>query len=192
MLMIFVKNPRLGKVKTRLAKTIGNKKALEVYKELLSYTYYITKFIDFDKAVFYSENIIDNDLWNTGAFQKYVQVGGNLGAKMSNAFESVFSKGYEKVVIIGSDCFQLTAEIIERSFDLLDSNDAVIGPAKDGGYYLLGINSGVSEYKELFRNKIWSSNKVLPDTLTDLKKINNSYMLLETLSDVDYEEDLSV
>lgn len=200
-LMIFVKNPELGKVKTRLASTIGEEKALEVYKTLLAHTCTIVNFIDpaclpagqagpagrFDKAVFYSDIITHNDLWNDEKFQKYLQEGEDLGEKMLNAFALSFSRGYDKVVVIGSDCPQLTTEIIEKSFEALNFNEVVIGPAKDGGYYLLGMNK---LYKELFQNKTWSSENVLLDTLIDLKKTNIPYTLLETLSDVDREEDL--
>ncbi len=186
-LMIFVKNPELGKVKTRLASTIGEGNALEVYKTLLAHTCTIVNSIGFDKAVFYSDSITHNDLWNDEKFQKYLQEGEDLGEKMLSAFTFAFAIGYKNVVIIGSDCIQLTTKIIEEAFELLISNDVVIGPAKDGGYYLLGMNK---LYKELFQNKIWSSENVLLDTLIDLKKINVSYKLLKTLSDVDREEDL--
>ena len=193
-LMVFVKNPELGKVKTRLASTIGEEKALEVYKALLAHTCTIVNPIGptcrtdkFDKAVFYSDSITHNDLWNDERFQKYLQEGEDLGEKMLNAFALAFNRGYDKVVVIGSDCPQLTAEIIGKSFESLNFNEVVIGPAKDGGYYLLGMNK---LYKELFQNKKWSSENVLLDTLIDLKKTNISYTLLETLSDVDREEDL--
>ena len=185
--MIFVKNPELGKVKTRLANTIGEGKALEIYKTLLAHTCTIANYIVFDKAVFYSESIAHNDLWNNDKFQKYLQDGEDLGEKMLNAFTFGFAVGYKRVVIIGSDCIQLTPKIINEAFELINSNDVVIGPAKDGGYYLLGMDR---LYLELFRNKIWSSENVLLDTLIDLKKMNVSYKLLETLSDVDREEDL--
>ena len=186
-LMVFVKNPELGKVKTRLASTIGKGKALEVYKTLLAHTCTIVNPIYFDKAVFYLDSITHNDLWNDERFQKYLQDGEDLGEKMLNAFVLAFKRGYDKVVVIGSDCPQLTAEIIEKSFESLNFNEVVIGPAKDGGYYLLGMNK---LYSELFQNKTWSSENVLLDTLIDLKKTNIPYTLLETLSDVDREEDL--
>ena len=201
LLMIFVKNPELGKVKTRLASTIGEEKALEVYKTLLAHTSTIVNSIGFDKAVFYSDSITHNDLWTNEKCQKNLQEGEDLGEKMLSAFTFAFAIGYKNVVIIGSDCIQLTAKIIEEAFELLipaclpagqagpadRSNDVVIGPAKDGGYYLLGMNK---LYKELFQNKKWSSENVLLDTLIDLKKRNVPYKLLETLSDVDHEEDL--
>lgn len=188
LLMIFVKNPEPGKVKTRLAQSIGNEKALIVYKSLLNMTAKVSSTVRSDKAVFYFEFVDDDDLWNNYFYQKYIQEGDDLGNKMMNAFSLAFEKGYNQVVIIGSDCPELTTAIIEQAFQLLDEKDVAIGPASDGGYYLLGM---CKLYKELFLNKQWSSENVLLDTLLDLKEKNISYELLETLSDVDYEEDLA-
>lgn len=187
LLIIFVKNPELGKVKTRLAKTTGNQKALEIYKELLLRTLIITKPLECDKAVFYSNYIDDYDIWDSKTYKKYVQEGKDLGEKMKNAFELMFSKGYENIIIIGSDCFQLTTDNLENSFANLAKRDVVIGPAQDGGYYLLGMKR---LHSRLFENKEWSTENVFLDTLLDVEKENLSYFLSETLSDVDHEEDL--
>ena len=156
-LMIFIKNPVLGKVKTRLAKTIGDKNALEVYEDLLAYTFAVANSVPVDKAVFYSEHIINQDIWIKGDFQKHEQLGKNLGERMLNAFIVTFDMGYNNVIIIGSDCFELKPEIINNAFDQLKTKDIVIGPAKDGGYYLLGMNM---LYEGLFNNKKWSSEKI--------------------------------
>lgn len=188
LLMIFVKNPEQGKVKTRLAQSIGDEKALKIYRTLLNKTATISSTVRSDKAVFYSEFVDDDDLWNNYFYQKYYQEGDGLGDRMKNAFSLAFEKGYNQVLIIGSDCYELTSAIIEQAFELLDEKEVAIGPASDGGYYLLGMHK---LHKELFLNKKWSSENVLLDTLLDLKEKNISYGLLETLSDVDYEEDLA-
>jgi len=188
LLMIFVKNPELGKVKTRLAQSIGDEKALAVYNNLLNKTGKVSSTVRSDKAVFYSEFVDDDDFWNNYLYQKYIQEGDDLGDKMKNAFSLAFERGYNQVVIIGSDCPELTTAIIEQAFESLDEKDVTIGPALDGGYYLLGMSQ---LHKELFLNKQWSSENVLLDTLLDLKAKNISYELLETLSDVDYEADLA-
>ncbi|MBL4625182.1 MAG: TIGR04282 family arsenosugar biosynthesis glycosyltransferase [Flavobacteriales bacterium] len=188
LLIIFVRNPELGKVKTRLAKTLGDKRALEIYRDLLRYTNNITMGSSSDKAVFYSHFIDDYDGWSNVAYQKYVQEGGvDLGARMDNAFELMFDKGYENVVIIGSDCLELTTDGLDEAFYALEEHDIVIGPAKDGGYYLLGMKKRHSEF---FKNKKWSTENVFLDTLLDIRKLGLSYQVLDTLSDVDYEEDL--
>jgi len=187
LLIIFIKNPVPGKVKTRLAKTMGEQKALETYHQLLQHTHKVTHKLAMDKAVFYSDSIQTGDIWDDGNFQKFVQEGSDLGKRMLNAFKSGFSKKYRKVVIIGSDCFDITSKIINDAFDALPQNNFVIGPTQDGGYYLLGM---ASLYATLFKNKRWSSDEVLHDTLVDIRNMNGSYKLLKELTDIDTEEDL--
>jgi rSAM/selenodomain-associated transferase 1 len=189
LLMIFAKNPELGKVKTRLAETIGDEKALTIYKNLLHRTNQVTMQVNTDRAIFYYEYVDDDDIWNNFHYRKYLQEGVDLGERMMNAFALAFEKGYHQTVIIGSDCYDLTPELIESAFDLLLTNDVVIGPAQDGGYYLLAMNQ---YHREVFSNKQWSTENVLLDTLLDLKQKGITYELLETLSDVDREEDLGM
>src|SRR5258705_7043949 len=111
LLMIFVKNPVEGKVKTRIAKTMGPKKALQIYSQLLEHTHQVSKNIPVDKAVFYTDEITNGDIWDTGNFIKYKQEGSDLGKRMLNAFKFAFGKNYRKVVVIGSDCFDLIPKI---------------------------------------------------------------------------------
>ena len=106
---------------------------------------------------------------------------------MNNAFVEGFQSGYERVCIIGTDCFELSQDIIKQAFDQLHTNDAVIGPAKDGGYYLLGMKKHMPE---LFRNKMWSTDTVATDTIQNLKDLSIIYTQLEVLTDVDEEKDL--
>jgi uncharacterized protein len=184
-LIIFVRNPVLGKVKTRLSKTIGSKKALEVYKELLCHTMTQTKPVDADRYVFYDTEVDQNDIWHEKIFYKKVQSGIDLGQKMQNAFQDVLDLGYKKVVIIGSDLFDLTTNHIINAFDKLEKNDAVIGPAEDGGYYLLGIKKIIDT---VFQDKNWGTATVLNDTLENLKNYKTDF--LEILNDIDTFEDL--
>ena len=106
---------------------------------------------------------------------------------MKNAFEASFAQGYKKVCIIGSDCYELDTHILEEAFAQLDRKEVVIGPAKDGGYYLLGMRK---MHMHLFENKKWSTSSVLSDTLNDLKEANLSFYLLPELTDIDEEKDL--
>lgn len=184
--IIFVRNPQLGKVKTRLAATLGEEKALAIYKELLLHTKEITNQITADKYVFYFDKIEGNDLWNDEVFFKRLQSNDELGRKMENAFSELFDTGYDEVLIIGSDCLQLTTLIIEEAFILLNDNDVVIGPAKDGGYYLLGMKKLIGL---VFKNKQWSTDTVFHKTINDLKADNFSFACLPVLTDVDTEED---
>ncbi len=184
-LIIFVRNAVLGKVKTRLAKTAGDEKALAVYKELLSHTYSITKELTIDKFIFYADKINSNDIW-TENYYKQLQRGVDLGEKMKNAFAHLFDAGYDEICIIGSDCYELTTNIIEQAFVSLEQHDIVLGPATDGGYYLLGLKKLQAS---LFENINWSTDKVLMQTLNACLADNLSYHLLQTLHDIDEEQD---
>ncbi|MGO3182642.1 MAG: TIGR04282 family arsenosugar biosynthesis glycosyltransferase [Aequorivita sp.] len=184
-LLIFTRNPELGKVKTRLAKTVGEESALKVYKFLLNHTVEITKDLNVDKFVFYSEDIHRNDIWDADLFRKKLQSGVDLGDRMKNAFSEIFAMGYEKVIIVGSDIFDLNKNDINSAYEALQTNQYVVGPATDGGYYLLGMKEMNSE---VFQNKNWGENTVLKDTLVDLKR--EKYVLLEERNDVDYYQDI--
>ncbi|MEO6949189.1 MAG: TIGR04282 family arsenosugar biosynthesis glycosyltransferase [Ginsengibacter sp.] len=185
-LIIFVKNLIPGHVKTRLATTLGNGAAMNIYQQLLKVVHDNIQGADVDKVVFYSD-FIENDIWQNSIFQKEVQKGKNLGERMNNAFESLFLAGYEKVVIIGTDCPALDESIIHTAFAKMSDSDVVIGPATDGGYYLLGMKK---LHPFLFQNVEWSTSSVLTQTI-DLCKINElTYFLLNELSDIDEEKDL--
>ncbi len=185
LILIFTRNPELGKVKTRLAATIGNSNALEIYIQLLEHTRKVALETDFDKRVLYSEEINTNDIWNNHHFQKKLQFGKDLGVRMYNAFKEGFEDGYKKIVIIGSDLIELESQDIIEAIKELDKNDIVIGPAKDGGYYLLGMKQ-IPE--NIFRNKEWGTDTVLKDTLKDIKNLN--YHLLKEKNDIDTFEDI--
>lgn len=187
LLIIFVKNPELGKVKTRLAATIGKDKALSVYHRLLARTHKVASEVTLDKVVYYDNFVEPNDLWTAGGFYKKLQSGSDLGQRMLTAFTEAFVKGYERVCVIGSDCYDLDSEILNQAFDSLKINQAVIGGAKDGGYYLLGMCKLVPE---LFQNKEWSTDNVYSTTIADFELLDISYATLPVLSDVDNEDDL--
>ena len=188
LLMLFVRNPELGKVKTRLAASVGPETALDIYLHLLRHTRDITRHLPMDKVVYYSEKVEEDDLWPAQHYHKKLQhPEGDLGEKMKRAFEAAFSEGYTSVVIIGSDCPQLTSEIISQAFEELKTHEVVIGPALDGGYYLLGMTQ---LYRDLFQNKRWSTEHVFPDTIADIERLHLRHTLLPYLSDVDELEDL--
>jgi len=187
LLIIFYRNPIQGKVKTRLASTLGKKRALEVFLKLSSHTKMITEGLAYDKIVFYSEAIDLMDLWPNATFLKALQRGEDLGEKMKNAFISAFESGYASVCIIGTDCYQLSGEVIDQAFESLRSFDAVIGPAHDGGYYLLGMNK---PFKDVFQHKNWSTETVFGETIRDFETLGLKYQKLQVLRDVDTEDDL--
>ncbi|MDQ3020640.1 MAG: TIGR04282 family arsenosugar biosynthesis glycosyltransferase [Bacteroidota bacterium] len=184
-LIIFAKNPVLGKVKTRLAKDTGEEKALEVYKVLLKKTYQETKDFKEKKFLFLSD-FFDKNLFDS-SFIQVIQTGNDLGEKMKNAFEIIFQKRYTKAVIIGTDCPELDSNIINEAFEKLSHFDIVIGPAKDGGYYLLGMKE---QYAFLFENMKWSDQYVSDETIRRIIQNDLTYHLLKELIDIDDIKDL--
>jgi len=175
----------LGTCKTRLAKTIGDAAALQVYTYLLNHTKEVISQIEADKAVYYSVKIRHNDSWEANIFKKYQQFGSDLGERMQLAFSNGFNNGYSKIIIVGSDLYHLKPQHIQEAFKALDNNDVVIGPAQDGGYYLLGLKT---MHAPLFKDKQWGTNTVFKSTIEDLK--NKTVAYLETLNDIDVYEDL--
>ncbi|PWT73525.1 MAG: glycosyltransferase [Bacteroidetes bacterium] len=185
--LIFARNLNFGKVKTRIAATGGNDLAFSVYNHLLKYTAFITKHLPFEKVVFYSTQIDRGDIWDDSIYQKQVQIGNDLGERMYNALFSTFKLGCSKAIIIGTDCLELTADIILNAFELLNQHETVIGPAKDGGYYLIGMKNA---HDELFRDISWSTDKVLEQTIAICDQLQLSRKMLNVLSDIDDENDL--
>jgi uncharacterized protein len=186
-LILFVKNLIPGTVKTRLAEEIGIQGALDVYQFLVACTFDETKNLDCDKVVYYSEYVELGDIFEEENYTQKIQKGNELGERMADAIQTSFKEGYSKVVIIGSDCYDLKENILEDAFYALDENDLVIGPAKDGGFYLLGMKK---MHASLFANKTYSHKKVLNELLTEVAKLGVSFELLPELSDIDTLQDL--
>ena len=183
-LIIFIRNPVPGKVKSRIAETMGIVNAFTIYHELLKVTHdTCLRMHDCSKLLYYSEEILTDDGWDNQIFEKRLQQGFDLGEKMMNAITENLKK-YGSVVLIGSDCPYITMAILREAFDILENNDLVIGPAEDGGYYLIGAKAS---YPELFKNIDWGSNSVFNQTIE--KALNLKVGLLEKLSDIDTETD---
>lgn len=184
-LLVFAKNPVAGKVKTRLARDTGAEDALKIYLHLLDHTARVCRKIPVRVSVYLSESIKSDLPWPEDEFDYYLQSGSHLGERMENAFREAFERGSREVIIIGSDLYDLSAEILEEGFQKLQEHDAVIGPAKDGGYYLMGLKqipTGV------FSNKKWGGDTILKSTLENLKGYDVA--LLRELNDIDVMEDL--
>ena len=184
LLIVFVKNIKLGKVKTRLAKTIGDENAFEIYKALVEITEKATQNLSVDIRIYFSDVIV-NSKWQDS--KKYVQVGGDLGARMKNAFKTGFEDGYQRIVLIGSDLPTISDKIITNAFKELGENSLVFGPAEDGGYYLIGLTK---LHGTIFTNKPWSKENLLKITLAELQSNKINVSLIETLNDIDTFEDL--
>ena len=184
LIIIFVKNIKLGKVKTRLAKTIGSEDAFKVYKALVDVTEDVTSTIQIDKRIYFSDAIIE-EKWP--AVFKTTQSGNDLGDRMKNAFQEGFNDGYESIVLLGSDLPNISSNTINKGLNALDKTEIVFGPAEDGGYYLIGMRK---PHAFVFEDKPWSDSKLLEITLNELKNKNIDVSLLETLNDIDTFEDL--
>ena len=174
-----------GKVKTRLAKKIGENQTLLIYNRLIKKTFSVVKKLNQDKAIFYSDFIPKNAPWANVFEYNNLQKGKSLGERMENAFIWAFESKFNPVVIIGTDLWSLEENDVNNSFNKLNSNDVVIGPSCDGGYYLLGIKES---QLNIFRNIPWSTNKVLKETLKKLK--NKRVFLLKEKNDIDNWKDL--
>ena len=186
-LIIFIKNPVLGRVKTRLAKQIGDKRALAAYKHLITYTKKLCKDIPYHQYIFYSHHIDRKDAWDGKQIYKKLQSGNDLGTRMHHAFDQILKK-HSQVVLIGSDCGVLTKDQIQKAFASLSTYDVVIGPTEDGGYYLLGLTKLIPE---LFEGISWGTAKVYNQTLTKMQSQQPPIKIrvLDQLFDIDYLED---
>lgn len=184
LVIVFVKNIKLGTVKTRLAKTIGDYGAFEVYSELVKITEKATKALDFDKRIYFSNAVVDTKWQNEF---KTVQHGVDLGERMLNAFKEGFEAGYKKIVLIGSDLPDINSTHIKNGLEALNASEVVFGPAEDGGYYLIGMSKMNTS---IFINKPWSQPNLLEETLQELHNSNVTFSILDTLNDIDTYEDL--
>lgn len=185
LLIIFTRNPELGSCKTRLAAKVGDQAALDIYKFLLEHTVSVTKELKVSKQVHYSVRVRENDLWDSSIYTKKQQHGKDLGARMQHAFEEGFKEGFKRIVLIGSDLFDVSQDDLAAGFEALDSTNFVIGPAEDGGYYLLGMRT---LNKDIFQNMPWGSSQVFEKTIEQLP--DNDVALLPERNDVDVFEDI--
>lgn len=184
-LVVFVKNPVAGKVKTRLAATIGAGKALRIYEHLLEHTVAICREAPQTVSIYFSEEIPEIIPWHDNKFNYYLQEGEHLGQRMEHAFRQAFSRGSREVILIGSDLYDMSSEIIREAFKKLHHSDATLGPAMDGGYYLIGLKN-IPE--GVFSKKKWGGDTILESTLEDLKRYD--VVLLRELNDIDIFDDM--
>lgn len=191
-LMIFVKYPEPGRVKTRLAKAIGDGEAARLYRLMAEDVIRSLKDCsEYSTIIFFAPPGRASDVQNwLGDGQSYMpQSGRNLGERLANAFRTVFDMGARRAVVIGTDCQDITPETITSSLEYLGKKDLVIGPAEDGGYYLLGLSRHAPE---LFDSIDWSTDNVFRQTVEKTKRLGLSYITLELLKDLDEYSDMSI
>ncbi len=188
-LIIFLKYPVPGTVKTRLAKSIGEENAEMLYKCFVQTILANTKSADYETIIFFTPQKKHKQIkeWLGKNWNFRAQKGTNLGERLSNAFGYVFKSGAKKVVVIGSDSPLLDDQLIKKAFSCLDKADCVIGPSSDGGYYLLGLKRLAPE---LFDLKEWSTNVVFEKTRKKALNLNMKLEIMEEHFDVDEKEDL--
>lgn len=184
LLLVFQRNAVLGKVKTRLAIGVGEERALEIYRYLVHHTQRVVSSIKVPVGLFVDEELLDGK----PAFAQWMhlQQGKDLGEKMAFALQESFALGVERVVLIGTDCPTLSLEVLTQAFEDLAQVDLVLGPARDGGYYLLGMKQ---MQMTLFEDIAWSTPSVLAETIKRAEDAGLSIRLLPILSDVDTKED---
>lgn len=186
--LVFYRNPEPGKVKTRLAATLGDSEALRIYLLLVEKTRQAVGGLpNVQRWVYYSAFLPQADEWETDFFQKKLQCTGDLGLRLRTAFEEAFDAGAGRVLVVGTDSPGLTAARLAEALDKLQpAVPVVIGPAFDGGYYLLGMNRFVPE---LFEGIPWSTERVLTETEAKLAALGLDWARLPALRDVDTEAD---
>jgi uncharacterized protein len=190
-LLIFLKSPDAKKIKSRLAKSIGEKHARSLYK------CFVSDLLDAMDTGTYRLVICFHPPGGGQHVKKWLgkgcsyvkQKGKHLGERMQKALEECFADGFEQVILIGSDIPDLHAGIVDQAFDSLDHSDAVIGPAVDGGYYLIGFNSGAF-MAEAFRNIPWGTDIVFKRTCEILADKDLRFQILPPWRDIDTIEDL--
>jgi rSAM/selenodomain-associated transferase 1 len=182
--LVFHKNEVLGRVKTRLASGIGEARALEIYSHLIQSTYSVLEDVSAPVWTYYSDFIPETV--NPPIAKSFVQDGQDLGERMAHAFARSFESGMEKVVLIGTDCPTLQSQHLNQAFEALTHSDLVLGPATDGGYYLIAMKRK-ADY--LFEGISWSTSEVLSQTLAVATAHGLHFTLLDELSDIDTRED---
>ena len=190
-LLFFMKSPEKGKVKSRLAAVIGDEPAQKLYKEFATQMLSTLQKGDFPFHVcFYPKDALKALKDWLGDQHHYIpQKGKDLGERMRNGFIEAFELGFKRVVLIGSDIPDLPLELIEEAFTSLREKDAVIGPAFDGGYYLIGFR-GRTFSPKVFDGMAWGTESVFEDTMKVLKQLNQRIHTLPFRRDIDTLEDL--
>jgi uncharacterized protein len=186
-LIIFLKAPRLGTVKTRIAQKMGEQRALKIYRELVETILEGVRTVPNIQLYFTPADALNEiQPWLRENWTAHAQGEGDLGERMHRAFVEAFANGAERVVVIGSDAPEVRTSDIRSAWKELKSHDVVVGPAIDGGYWLIGLRA---PQPELFREIAWSSEQVLGQTLARAKSLGLKIQLLRILSDIDTEED---
>lgn len=194
LLLLFTRFPEPGKVKTRLIPALGAEGAASLHRQLTAHILQIirnfVKTNNTDLIICFAGAHVQGMRWTFGIDDQYqTQAEGDLGRRMSSAFADSLELGRRRVVLIGSDCPGISEKVLHTAFFHLHYYDLVLGPAIDGGYYLIGLTEPVPE---LFRDVPWGTAEVLAITLIRAARLGLRTILLEPLTDIDRPTDLPV
>ncbi|MEE3718350.1 TIGR04283 family arsenosugar biosynthesis glycosyltransferase [Tumidithrix elongata RA019] len=194
-LIVFARYPEIGKVKTRLIPALGAEAATSLYKEMAEHT------LEQARTLRQNRESLSIQVWFTGGNETqmqawlgndlayHIQIEGDLGDRMAHALQSAIAQGYQSVAIVGTDCPELDAKILDRGFRELQEQELVLGPAKDGGYYLIGLQRFVPE---LFAEIPWSTSEVFQRTVEIAERLGLTRFDLPSLSDIDTKADVAI
>lgn len=186
-LIVFLKAPRPGAAKTRLAVTLGAAEACAAYRRLVETLFRQLAALENVELCFAPDDAASEIMgWAPPTWRLTAQGSGDLGCRMDHAFRRAFDESTKRAVIIGSDCPDVRASDIQAAWAALRSHDVVLGPATDGGYWLIGLRA---PRPELFAGVPWSTNSVLRETLERSRAAGLKTRLLRELTDVDTEAD---
>ncbi|MBD2362444.1 TIGR04282 family arsenosugar biosynthesis glycosyltransferase [Anabaena minutissima FACHB-250] len=191
-LIIFTRYPEPGKTKTRMIPALGTLGAADLQRQMTEYT--LSQAQALQNSISIEVRFAGGDLqlmqeWLGYSLLYQCQGEGDLGDRMARSLFDSFEKNAAQVIIIGTDCPDANSQILAQAFAQLQTFDLVLGPALDGGYYLIGLRRFIPE---LFLNINWGTDQVLQQTVDVAKKLNISYVCLPALSDIDRPEDLRI
>ena len=189
--LLFVRAPELGKVKTRLEKKLDAETVLALYRCFVEDIINTLASGEFTVTVYFTPSHKEPKVrdWLGNATHIQVQTGKSLGEKMRNAFLNAFATRVDQAVLIGSDTPDLDIRIIKEAFALLENKDVTIGPAEDGGYYLMGFRNDAFD-GNVFTGIDWGTEHVYRQTIRYIRDAGLNVHVLSSRQDIDTFEDL--
>jgi len=183
---VFARRPELGRVKTRLSPALPRELVLELYQGMLADTLAAVASLGARRHLFWEGDA--TEARPTEGFREHWQGEGDLGTRLTRAFETLVARDGERAVVVGADCPEITAALLDGALAALAAKDLVLGPTRDGGYYLVGLSRCAPA---IFRGIAWSTGHVLTQTLERAGEAGLSWDILPTLTDLDTPSDLA-
>jgi uncharacterized protein len=193
-LIVFTRYPHPGQAKTRLIPALGSAGAADLHRQMAEHTMAQVRQLQQTDPIAVEVQFTGADraamqAWLGDEWVYRHQSEGDLGDRMAQAIQSAVQAGAQSVLVIGTDCPHVDTLLLAQAFQSLQTHDLVIGPASDGGYYLIGLTQVIPE---LFQNMPWSTDRIFPRTIAIAQQQHLSIALLPVLTDVDYPDDLSI